>query len=120
MTANVGSKTTCCCRRRRHANSQCFSIAGSARTPHGNDAKTKRAKGTGWRHIHDTLHDEILTLKLQPGQLLDEITPAERFRMSQSLVREALIWLAGGDLVVTLQKIQNSWISTGVPRNSST
>ncbi|MGR3199614.1 MAG: GntR family transcriptional regulator [Paracoccus sp. (in: a-proteobacteria)] len=67
------------------------------------DAQTKRTKGTGWRHIYNTLHDEILSLKLQPGQLLDETTIAERFGMSRSPVREALIWLAGDDLVVTLQ-----------------
>ncbi|MFC0201820.1 GntR family transcriptional regulator [Paracoccus rhizosphaerae] len=67
------------------------------------DTHTRRAKGTGWRHIYETLHDEILTLKLQPGQLLDETSIAERFKMSRSPVREALIWLAGDDLVVTLQ-----------------
>lgn len=61
------------------------------------------AKGTGWRHIYQTLHDEILTLELPPGQLLDETSIAERFRMSRSPVREALIWLAGDDLVLTLQ-----------------
>ncbi|TIQ54284.1 MAG: GntR family transcriptional regulator, partial [Mesorhizobium sp.] len=48
------------------------------------------------------LRNEILSLTLQPGQLLDETTLAERFDMSRSPVREALIRLSGEDLVVTL------------------
>lgn len=67
------------------------------------DPQIKRTKGNGWRHIYQTLHDEILSLDLEPGQLLDETTIAQRFKMSRSPVREALIWLAGDGLVVTLQ-----------------
>lgn len=52
--------------------------------------------------VYDTLRSEILALALQPGQLLDETTLAERFDMSRSPVREALIRLAGEELVVTL------------------
>lgn len=66
------------------------------------EAETKRAKGTGWRSVYETLRNEILALMLPPGQLLDENTLAERFDMSRSPVREALIRLAGEDLVVTL------------------
>jgi DNA-binding GntR family transcriptional regulator len=66
------------------------------------EAEGKRAKGTGVRHVYDTIRDEILSLQLEPGQLLDETSLAERFRMSRSPVREALIRLAGDDLVVTL------------------
>lgn len=62
----------------------------------------KRAKGTGVRLAYDTLRDEILSLVLEPGALLDETTLAERFGMSRSPVREALIRLAGDELVVTL------------------
>ncbi|WP_157264007.1 GntR family transcriptional regulator [Azohydromonas aeria] len=62
----------------------------------------KRAKGSGWRSVYDALRSEILSLELQPGQLLDETTLAERFDMSRSPVREALIRLAGEELVVTL------------------
>ena len=39
---------------------------------------------------------------LKPGQLLDETSLAERFGLSRSPVREALIRLAGEDLVVIL------------------
>lgn len=62
----------------------------------------KRAKGSGWKSVYDSLRQDILTLDLVPGQLLDEQTLAERFDLSRSPVREALIRLAGEDLVVTL------------------
>lgn len=66
------------------------------------DGEPRRLKGTGWRLAYDTLRDEILSLTLEPGQLLDETTLADRFGMSRSPVREALIRLAGEELVVTL------------------
>lgn len=66
------------------------------------DLETRRIKGTGWRSVYETLQTEILSLKLPPGQLLDETTLADRFSMSRSPVREALIRLAGEELVVTL------------------
>nr|WP_206114853.1 MULTISPECIES: GntR family transcriptional regulator [Rhizobium] len=43
-----------------------------------------------------------MALTLPPGQLLDEMTLAERFDMSRSPVREALIRLGADELVVTL------------------
>ncbi len=66
------------------------------------ELEAKRAKGSGMRMAYDTLRDEILTLRLEPGALLDETTLAERFGMSRSPIREALIRLAGDELVVTL------------------
>lgn len=66
------------------------------------DNETRRTKGTGARFAYETLRDDILSLKLAPGQLLDETTFAERFGMSRSPVREALIRLASEGLVVTL------------------
>ncbi len=65
-----------------------------------NDAK--RPRGASWKDIYTTLRNEILALTLQPGQLLDEMSLAERFDMSRSPVREALIRLASDELVVTL------------------
>src|SRR5262249_56287545 len=62
----------------------------------------KRAKGPGWKSVYDALRNEILTLKLAPGQPLDETTLAYRFGLSRSPVREALIRLSGEELVVTL------------------
>jgi DNA-binding GntR family transcriptional regulator len=66
------------------------------------EQEPKRAKGMGVKLAYETLRDEILTLALPPGALLDEMTLAERFGMSRSPVREALIRLAGDELVVTL------------------
>lgn len=62
----------------------------------------KRTKGMGVRLAYETLRDEILSLKLPPGAVLDETSLAERFGMSRSPVREAIIRLAGDDMVVTL------------------
>ena len=64
--------------------------------------ESKRAKGTGFKLAYETLRTEILTLGLPPGAVLDETGLAERFGMSRSPVREALIRLSGEDLVVTL------------------
>jgi DNA-binding GntR family transcriptional regulator len=66
------------------------------------DSDTRRAKGTGARFAYETIRDEILTLALEPGRLLDETSLADRFGMSRSPVREALIRLAAEGLVVTL------------------
>ena len=59
-------------------------------------------KGAGWKTVYDTLRTEILSLQLPPGHLLDETTLAERFALSRSPIREALIRLAGDELVVPL------------------
>jgi len=66
------------------------------------ELEPKRAKGMGVRFAYETLRHEILSLTLPPGALLDETSLAGRFGMSRSPVREALIRLAGDELVVTL------------------
>ncbi|CAN7251909.1 GntR family transcriptional regulator [Rhizobium sp. LjRoot30] len=66
------------------------------------ETEVKRIRGTGWKSVYETLRNEILALTLPPGQLLDETTLAERFDMSRSPVREALIRLGADELVVTL------------------
>lgn len=66
------------------------------------DVEAKRIKGSGVKLVYETIRDEILSLVLRPGALLDEMTLAERFRMSRSPIREALIRLTGDDLVLTL------------------
>lgn len=62
----------------------------------------RHAKGQGVKHVYESLRNEILSLTLKPGQMLDETTLAERFEMSRSPIREALIRLAGDRLVFTL------------------
>lgn len=66
------------------------------------EAEPRPVKGQGWKLVYDTLRTEILALSLAPGQLLDETTLAERFDLSRSPIREALIRLSVEDLVVTL------------------
>src|SRR5262245_45225445 len=63
---------------------------------------TKGTKAPGWKNVYDVLRTEILSLELVPGQPLDETTLAQRFGLSRSPVREALIRLSGEELVVTL------------------
>ncbi|WP_415509397.1 GntR family transcriptional regulator [Acetobacter sp.] len=52
--------------------------------------------------VYDTLREDILVLARKPGEMLDETELAERFGLSRSPVREALIRLAGEGLVVML------------------
>ena len=56
----------------------------------------KLPKGTGWKTVYTALRTEILSLELPPGHLLDETTLAERFDLSRSPIREALIRLEIG------------------------
>lgn len=61
-----------------------------------------RRRGTGVRMVYDTLRHEILDLVLAPGSPIDEVQLAERFGVSRTPVREALVRLAADGLVETL------------------
>lgn len=65
-------------------------------------AKPERKRGSGVKHVYDVLRDEIIDLVLEPGSPIDEIELAERFEMSRTPIREALVRLAGEGLVTTL------------------
>jgi DNA-binding GntR family transcriptional regulator len=60
------------------------------------------AKETGTARVYTTLRNEILTMKLTPGTHLDELGVAERFGVSRSPVREALVRLSAEGLVTIL------------------
>jgi DNA-binding GntR family transcriptional regulator len=62
----------------------------------------KKAKGFGAVTIYETLRDEILSLTLQPSELVDETSLAKRFGVSRSPVREALVRLVSESLLQTL------------------
>lgn len=62
----------------------------------------ERARGYGALHVYERLRDEILSLELRPGQLIDEASLAARFDVSRSPVREALVRLAADGLVETV------------------
>ena len=66
--------------------------------PPSNDRK----RGSGVKHVYDVLRDEIIDLHLAPGSPVDEIMLAERFAMSRTPIREALVRLASEGLVTTL------------------
>lgn len=62
----------------------------------------ERKRGSGVKLVYDLLRDEILDLTLQPGSPIDEVQLAERFAMSRTPIREALVRLAGEGLIDTL------------------
>jgi DNA-binding GntR family transcriptional regulator len=62
-------------------------------------ADIQGAKETGTARVYVTLRNEILTMKLAPGTHLDEQGVAERFGVSRSPVREALVRLSAERLV---------------------
>lgn len=61
-----------------------------------------RKRGSGVKLVYDVLRDEIISLHLPPGSAIDENQLAERFSMSRTPIREALVRLAGDGLVTTL------------------
>jgi DNA-binding GntR family transcriptional regulator len=62
----------------------------------------ERKRGAGAKIVYDLLRDEILNLKLAPGSPIDEVQLGERFGMSRTPIREALVRLAEDGLVTTL------------------
>lgn len=62
----------------------------------------ERKRGSGMKFVYDLLRDEILDLVLPPGSPIDEAQLAERFQMSRTPIREALVRLAGEGLIDTL------------------
>ena len=62
----------------------------------------KRKRGQGVGAVYETLKHEILALTLAPGSPIDEVKLAERFGISRTPIREAMVKLAGEGLVVTL------------------
>jgi DNA-binding GntR family transcriptional regulator len=64
--------------------------------------KPDRKRGSGVQLVHDLLREDILTLALAPGSIVDEVQLAARFGLSRTPIREALVRLAGEGLIVTL------------------
>jgi DNA-binding GntR family transcriptional regulator len=59
-------------------------------------------RGSGVGHVYETLRNEIIELKLAPGSPVDEVMLAERFALSRTPIREALVRLVSDGLVTTL------------------
>ena len=56
----------------------------------------------GSAQIYEDVREDILWLRMKPGTALDEVALAKRFNVSRTPVREALLLLAGEDLVTLL------------------
>jgi len=61
-----------------------------------------RKRGRGSTTVYEDLREDILSLRIAPGSALDEVALAERFGLSRTPVREALLMLSGEDLVTFL------------------
>jgi len=59
-------------------------------------------RGFGVQTVYDQLRRDIIDLRLAPGEPLDETRLSQRFGMSRTPVREALVRLAADGLVATL------------------
>jgi DNA-binding GntR family transcriptional regulator len=64
--------------------------------------KGPKERGSGTQFVYATLRREILGLTLAPGSPLDEVRLSERFAMSRTPVREALVRLVADGLATTL------------------
>ena len=69
--------------------------------------RNERKRGSGVKVVYDILRDEILDLELPPGSPIDEVQLSERFGMSRTPIREALVRLAGAGLIDTLPNMHS-------------
>lgn len=58
-----------------------------------------RPKGSGSQRVYDAIREQILTLRLKPNTIIDELALVEVFNLSRTPVREALIRLEADGLV---------------------
>jgi len=58
-----------------------------------------RPKGSGSQRVYDAFREQILTLCLKPGAIIDELAVVNVFGVSRTPVREALIRLESDGLV---------------------
>lgn len=59
-------------------------------------------RGSGVGHVYETLRNDIIELALPPGSPIDEVQLAQRFSLSRTPIREALVRLAAEGLITTL------------------
>ncbi|WFU11766.1 GntR family transcriptional regulator (plasmid) [Rhizobium sp. CB3090] len=59
-------------------------------------------KETGSARVYKKLRDDILRVLIAPGTSLDEVSLSQRFKLSRSPIREALVRLSGEGLVQIL------------------
>lgn len=81
-------------RRGRHA-------GGKSRDGNGEEANGRRRE-RGSTAVYEDMREEILSLKIRPGTALDEVALAQRYGLSRTPIREALLMLQREDLVTFL------------------
>lgn len=65
-------------------------------------SEPRRSRGSGVQTVYEALKHDIIEMALAPGEPLDETRLSQRFGMSRTPVREALVRLAADGLVTTL------------------
>ncbi len=69
---------------------------------HDRTAPKKGPKGSNVGSTYELLRNEIVSMQLRPGEVLDEVGLSKRLKLSRSPIREALIRLASEGLVTVL------------------
>lgn len=64
--------------------------------------KVTHRRGYGVSTVYETLRNEIIELKLAPGSPIDEQQLSDRFSLSRTPIREALVRLSADGLITTL------------------
>lgn len=64
--------------------------------------KQTHRRGFGVSTVYETLRNEIIELRLAPGSPIDELQLSERFSLSRTPIREALVRLSAEGLITTL------------------
>ncbi|MBO9100273.1 MULTISPECIES: GntR family transcriptional regulator [unclassified Rhizobium] len=82
-----------------------------AKTETDDSEETTRVRGSGTQSVYAALRGEILAMVLAPGSPLDEVRLSERFKMSRTPIREALLRLAADGFVTTLPN-RNTIVAT--------
>lgn len=77
-------------------------IMGSRRNTPELASGIVRVRGSGAQTVYESLRQAILDMSLQPGSPLDETSLSERYAMSRTPIREALVRLSAEGLVTTL------------------
>ena len=62
-------------------------------------AEKSRKHRRGSLQVYESMREDILWLRIDPGSAIDEVALAERFKISRTPIREALLLLSGDDLV---------------------
>lgn len=74
--------------------------AGTRSAPPATPARAAVGRGNAVAHVYETLRAEILSLRLAPGEDIDDAALVQRLGLSRTPIREALARLAGDGLVV--------------------